>query len=99
MTAKKRPIKSDLKKIDRHKIGAAEYDDAPELSAAQLAGAVVKRRGRPSLGGDAKRPVMLRLDPDVLDAYRATGPGWQSRINADLKDRVGKGLKTGAGRG
>lgn len=95
MTASKRPIKSDLRKIDRHQITPAEYDEAPELTEAQLAGAVVKRRGRPSLGDDAKRAVMLRLDPDVLAAYRATGPGWQSRINADLKDRVSRGAKLG----
>jgi uncharacterized protein (DUF4415 family) len=27
----------------------------------------------------------MRLDPDVLEAYKATGPGWQSRINRDLR--------------
>jgi uncharacterized protein (DUF4415 family) len=33
-----------------------------------------------------KRPVTLRVDPDVLEHYRATGPGWQSRMNAVLRE-------------
>lgn len=32
-----------------------------------------------------KTPVHLRLDPDIVEYYRATGRGWQSRINADLR--------------
>jgi uncharacterized protein (DUF4415 family) len=32
--------------------------------------------------------VSLRLDPDVLEHFRATGPGWQSRINAALRKAV-----------
>lgn len=85
MTAKKRSIKSDLTKVDRHKVKAAEYDDAPELTAEQLAGAKVVRRGRPPLSGAPKEQVTVRLDADVLASYRAAGPGWQGRINADLR--------------
>ena len=40
-----------------------------------------RQRGRPALGCKAKRLNTLRLDPEVLDAFKATGPGWQSRIN------------------
>ena len=32
-----------------------------------------------------KKQVTLRLDPDVIDKFRATGPGWQARINDALK--------------
>ena len=32
-----------------------------------------------------KQQVTLRLDQDVLARFRATGPGWQSRINAALR--------------
>ena len=46
-------------------------------------------RGRPPLRGEAKRQVTLRLDPDVLDRFRAGGPGWQGRINAALRKAVG----------
>lgn len=33
-----------------------------------------------------KAQVAVRLDPDVLSAFRAGGPGWQTRLNAVLKD-------------
>lgn len=46
-------------------------------------------RGRPPLRGEAKRQVTLRIDPDVLDRFRADGPGWQGRINEALRKAVG----------
>lgn len=36
-----------------------------------------------------KRQVTLRLSPDVLDAFRATGKGWQTRIDAALRAYLG----------
>ncbi len=33
--------------------------------------------------------MSLRLDPDVLEGFRATGKGWQSRINAELRTALG----------
>ena len=41
------------------------------------------RGGRPR--GSAKEAVSIRLDKAVLEKFRATGPGWQSRINEALK--------------
>jgi hypothetical protein len=46
-------------------------------------------RGRPPLRGAAKRQVTLRLDPDVLDRFRAVGPGLQGRINEAVRKAVG----------
>lgn len=48
---------------------------------------VARRRGRPvgSVAAVSKEPVKLRLDPDVLAALRATGDGWQTRINDMLR--------------
>lgn len=63
------------------------YDpNDPAAVAAYWAQATVKRgRGRPVSG--VKRPTLnMRVDPEVLDAFKATGPGWQTRINAALKD-------------
>ncbi len=66
-------------------------DDAPEITDEMLGratlyeGKKVIRRGRPPLGELPKTPITLRLDSDVIAAYRATGSGWQSRINADLR--------------
>jgi uncharacterized protein (DUF4415 family) len=41
-------------------------------------------RGRPK-SKNPKRPVSLRLDPDVVAHFRRGGRGWQSRINAVLR--------------
>ena len=43
-----------------------------------------KARGRNK--NPVKEQVAIRLDPDVLAAFRADGPGWQTRVNAALKD-------------
>ena len=36
-----------------------------------------------------KVQISLRLDPDVLNALKAGGKGWQSRLNADLRSSLG----------
>lgn len=46
-------------------------------------------RGRPPLRGQTKQQVTLRLDPDVVERFRADGPGWQGRINEALRRAVG----------
>ncbi|KAF0809809.1 hypothetical protein A167_01349 [Alcanivorax sp. S71-1-4] len=46
---------------------------------------LVPRRGRPPALAP-KQAVSLRLDPDVLAEFRATGPGWQTRINLVLRE-------------
>ena len=69
------------------------YDPNDVASAtAYWAGAAIKRgRGRPSVS--SKRPTLnMRVDADVLDAFKATGPGWQTRINKLLGDAVKLGL-------
>lgn len=45
------------------------------------------RRGRP-LGSGSKTQVTLRLDVEVVEKFRATGDGWQTRINDALKSWV-----------
>ena len=42
------------------------------------------QRGRPS--GSDKESTTIRFDRDVLAAFRAGGPGWQTRMNAALRD-------------
>jgi uncharacterized protein (DUF4415 family) len=66
-------------------------DDAPELDdefferADHYHGETLIRRGRPKAAAP-KRQVTVRLDEDVLEKLRATGPGWQTRLNAILRD-------------
>ena len=43
-----------------------------------------KRMGRPP-SGPGKEQVTLRIDADVLAKFRATGPGWQTRVNEALR--------------
>ncbi|CAN7679943.1 BrnA antitoxin family protein [Pseudorhodoferax sp. LjRoot39] len=65
-------------------------DDAPELDDAfferadEFRDQVLVKRGRPKAAA-TKEPVKLRLDPDVVEALRATGDGWQTRINDMLR--------------
>jgi len=47
--------------------------------------AAAKRRGRPVGSGD-KEQVAIRFDREVLAAFRAGGPGWQTRMNNALRD-------------
>ncbi|MEC5293805.1 MULTISPECIES: BrnA antitoxin family protein [unclassified Aurantimonas] len=71
-------------------------DDAPELTddwfegATLHEGGVVKRLPG-QRGPGKKRPkesVTLRLDPEILEHFRQTGEGWQTRINDTLKVTV-----------
>ena len=70
-------------------------DDAPELTADWFAGAdlydgekLVRKGGRPR-SENPKRSVNIRLDADLLDHLRASGPGWQSRVNETLRKTSG----------
>jgi uncharacterized protein (DUF4415 family) len=45
--------------------------------------AAFRRGGRPA--GSNKEQVSIRLDKDVLEKFKAGGPGWQTRINEALK--------------
>jgi uncharacterized protein (DUF4415 family) len=85
----------------KKKSGSAAWvdpDEAPELTdrffdrAEIREGDKIVRRGRPPLP-NPKQAVKLRLDADVLAAYRKTGAGWQTRINTDL--RRARKLKVG----
>ena len=47
------------------------------------------RKGRGPNKAPTKKLVSLRLSGQVIEAYKAKGPGWQSRIDADLR-RINK---------
>ena len=64
--------------------GIAQDPETYELGAAEFK---QLRRGRP-LGSGTKTQVTLRLDADVLEKFRASGDGWQTRINDALKSWV-----------
>jgi uncharacterized protein (DUF4415 family) len=99
MTENRKRIGSDLAKVDAHVIQPHEYDEAPDLTADQLAeadlyeGGKLIRRGRPPKARP-KEAVKLRLSGEVLDHFRAGGPGWQTRINATLERAVAREKKS-----
>jgi len=53
--------------------------------------------GRP-LSDRPKQQVTLRLDADVIEHFRATGPGWQTRINAALRECLEPSVRRGDGK-
>lgn len=92
--------KRDLTKEEEAEIRRmiASDPDNPELTDEQIAEAkpfadmfptlaenMKRGRGRPKVD-NPKQHVSLRLDPDVLEKFKATGPGWQARINDALRD-------------
>lgn len=57
--------------------------DTMELGPAEAKRA--KRMGRPPLA-TPKISVTIRYDQDIIDAFRKTGDGWQTRMNAALRE-------------
>lgn len=88
----------------KKKFNPAIHDENPEWTAEDFAKArpaselppeilgqfPKTRTGRPR-SERPKVPVKLRLDGEVVDALRATGPGWQTRVNDLLKSKISEG--------
>jgi uncharacterized protein (DUF4415 family) len=91
MTVNK-PISAPPYDPDTYLDGAFNPDeDAPDLSTPDWVERFAKaavQRGRPK-ASVTKSSVTLRLDPDVVDRFKAAGPGWQSRMNAALRKAAG----------
>jgi uncharacterized protein (DUF4415 family) len=77
--ASRRSSKSDLARVDAHRIKSSEYKELPELTNEMLAKAVVKKGGRPR-SVSPREAISLRLPAEVIASWRATGPGWQTRM-------------------
>jgi uncharacterized protein (DUF4415 family) len=66
-------------------------DDAPELTDAffeqadEFVGERLVKRGRPR-AESRKVQLTVRYDAEVVEAFRATGAGWQARMNDALKE-------------
>jgi uncharacterized protein (DUF4415 family) len=74
-----RSLGSDLARVDAHVILPEEYVELPELSDEMLLRAVVNKGGRPR-ASDPKKLVTIRLPESVLERWKATGRGWQTRM-------------------
>jgi uncharacterized protein (DUF4415 family) len=82
--ASRRSLKSDLARVDAHVVKAEEYKELPELTEEMLARAKIKKGGRP-LSLNPRKLISLRLPADVIARWRATGPGWQTRMAERLR--------------
>ncbi len=74
----KKPIKSDLKRIDAMRDEDIDYSDIPEFDDDFLESVEMKF-------SPGKKQIALRVDTDVLEWMKAQGKGYQSRINAVLR--------------
>jgi uncharacterized protein (DUF4415 family) len=87
MTASKRAsprsLGSDLAKVAAHVIQPEEYDELPELTDDMLARGKINKGGRPR-SENPKKLISIRLPEDVILKWRATGPGWQTRMAEKL---------------
>jgi len=78
-----------MARVRAHVIQPHEYDDAPELTDERLSRAVVQKGGRPH-SPDPRKAISIRLPSGVLEKWRATGPGWQTRMAALISRRSPK---------
>ncbi|CAK0781430.1 conserved hypothetical protein [Gammaproteobacteria bacterium] len=79
---------SDWEAIQRKAVLGIEPEDdedSPNVTELMLAAIAKRRAGRPA-GSGKKEQVAIRIDKDVLEIFRAAGPGWQTRMNAALRD-------------
>lgn len=94
MSAKSTTIEEARRKAHANLEAISEKEDATITADAiadpdnPLADDLIRRRGRPPLARP-KQAIKLRLDPEVIDRFRETGPGWQSRMNEALRKAVG----------
>ena len=77
--ASRRSLKSDLARVDAHTIQPKEYAELPELTEEMLARAKVNKGGRP-VSPNPRKLISLRLPASVIEQWKATGPGWQTRM-------------------
>lgn len=77
--ASRRTLRSDLARVDAHVVAAYEYDELPELTDEMLARAKVNKGGRP-VSLNPRKLISLRLPADVIERWKATGAGWQTRM-------------------
>ena len=83
--ASRRSLGSDLARVDAHVIQPHEYEELPELTDEMLARGKVNKGGRPK-AANPRKLISIRLPEDVIERWRATGPGWQTR----MADRLAK---------
>ena len=83
--ASRRSLRSDLARVDAHTVEPEEYEELPELTDEMLGRAKINKGGRP-LSTNPRKLISIRLPADVIERWKASGPGWQTR----MADRLSK---------
>ena len=93
MTASKhvshRSLGSDLARVAAHVIQPEEYEELPELTDDMLIRGKVSKGGRPR-SENPKKLISIRLPENIIQRWRATGPGWQTRMAEKLSRVIPK---------
>jgi len=76
-------------------IAEAPGDDRPPDPAAVRAALAERRRTRGAQKAPTKEQVAIRLSPDVLAYFRATGNGWHTRMDAALNEWIASHPRVG----
>ena len=88
-----RKSRTDWKRVDTLSDRQIDFSDIPEVTPEMFARAVVRRGLKPV---PRKEQLTIRIDSDVLEWYRRQGPGYQTRINALLRDYMQERAMTAA---
>ena len=65
-----------------------------QFGAEAVADLLKPKRGRPPKAS-RKRAINIRLSPEVLEYFRSTGPGWQTRVDKALKAHAARAARRG----
>jgi len=87
-------MNTDLTEFERDLLESVRQANAGEFARVHTPEQMTARkRGRPlgSVAAIRKTSTTIRLDDDVMSAFRATGAGWQTRINTALREVVRAG--------
>jgi uncharacterized protein (DUF4415 family) len=76
-----------VRRMVRDGVEPAEDDDSPNAGALMRAEIEKRRRGRPA-GSGTKVQVSIRYHREVVDYFKSTGEGWQTRMDDALMEWV-----------
>ena len=88
-TTNPEPVDREMREFEAALLRSVDQAKKGVIAASHTPSAIQARRaGRPvgSTKPARKVPTTIRLSPEVSSAFRATGDGWQTRIDAALKD-------------
>lgn len=77
-----KPSKTDWARLESGEPAAVDVAEHPEASLRKVMRGVVRRGLKPQ---KRKTAISLRIEEDVLEWFKAQGPGYQSRMNAVLR--------------